>query len=71
MPVTEPDPPTDLWTITTRSGEELARVRGADQAAASQAAEQVLVVAAYARTAGGFAMRRLSVSEAGPGWDGR
>ena len=63
------DPPTDIWTVTKRHGEEMARVRGHDHAEAATAARQVIAVQRYEDAHGGFGLRRLRRSEAGPAAD--
>jgi hypothetical protein len=63
------DPPSDIWTITKRHGEEMARVRGRDNTEATAAARQIAAVKVYEAAHGGFGMRRLRRSEAGPGAD--
>ncbi|MEK2473836.1 hypothetical protein [Streptomyces noursei] len=57
------DVPSDTWTITTRNGEEIARVEGATVEDMTRAAEALPAVRANIKREGGFARRRLSTSE--------
>jgi hypothetical protein len=65
----EDDPPSDIWTVTKRHGEEMARVRGRDNDQAAAAARRIIAVQRYADAHGGFGLRRLRRSEAGPAAD--
>ncbi len=60
------DEPSDMWTIMTRAGEEIARVEGATAADMARAAEALPEVQASIRSEGGFARRRLYRSELRP-----
>ncbi|QRX90839.1 hypothetical protein [Streptomyces noursei] len=57
------DVPSDMWTITTRNGEEIARVEGATVEDMTRAAEALPAVRANINREGGFARRRLYTSE--------
>ncbi|MGD3112538.1 hypothetical protein [Streptomyces sp. YGL11-2] len=57
------DIPSDTWTITTRNGEEIARVEGATVEDMTRAAEALPAVRANIKREGGFARRRLYTSE--------
>lgn len=60
------DEPSDTWTITTRAGDEIARVHGATAEDMTRAAEALPAVQANMRREGGFARRRLYTSELTP-----
>lgn len=60
------DEPSDTWTIMTRGEVEIARVQGATVEEMTRAAEALPVVRANIRREGGFARRRLYVSELAP-----
>lgn len=63
------DPPSGIWTVTKRHGEELGRVRAQDYDGAVRAARGIYAVRQYEDAHGGFGLRRLTRSEAGPGAD--
>lgn len=63
------DPPSGIWTITKKHGEEMGRVRAQDHDGAVRAARGIYAVRQYEDAHGGFGLRRLTRSEAGPGAD--
>ncbi|MFE7316425.1 hypothetical protein ACFU7T_25535 [Streptomyces sp. NPDC057555] len=65
-PAPKRDEPSDTWTITTRNGEEIARVEGATAEDMTRAAEALPAVRANIKREGGFARRRLYTSELTP-----
>lgn len=65
-PAPKRDEPSDTWTITTRNGEEIARVQGATAEDMTRAAEALPAVRANIKREGGFTRRRLFTSELMP-----